>query len=207
MTETTVVHLLALVGSVTYMAQAVPAAVRLLRTKDVGGVSGPSLEVLLISSVWWLAYSIEIGNIPSTVSSAVGLVGTVIAVVTLARLGGLGSRAPLAIAAGLGLMLLVWHEPMVVGAVAAATGALYSIPQAVRLHRRLDESVEGVSLGAWVLTGINGATWLVYGILIGHPILGAAGLISVPVSLWICTTIVRRRRAEASGPGLPALDA
>lgn len=201
MSEETLVHALAIIGSFAYMAQAVPAAVRLIRTKDVGGISGPSLEILLISSVWWLAYSIEIGNIPSMISSAVGLMATVIAVVTLARLGGLGRRAPLAFAAGLGLLLLAWHDPMVIGAIAAATGAAYSIPQAVRLHRRLGESVEGVSLGTWVLTGVNGATWLVYGILIGHPILGAAGIISVPTSIWICTTIVRRRRAEATAVG------
>jgi uncharacterized protein with PQ loop repeat len=191
------IHLLALVGSLAYMAQAVPAAVQLLRTKDVGGLSGPSLEVLLISSVWWLTYSIEIHNVPSIFSSTIGLIATLIAVVTLARLGGLGRRAPLVLAVGIGLMLLVWHEPMVVGAVAAVTGAMYAIPQAVSIHRGVEESVEGVSLWTWVLAGVNGATWLLYGVLIGHPVLGAAGLISVPTSIWICAAIIRERRVTA----------
>jgi hypothetical protein len=84
------------------MSQAVPLAIRLLRTKDVGGVSATSLEGLLVSSVWWLTYSIEIHNIPSTISSAVGLTGTVIAVITLARLGGLGRSAPLVLAGVVG---------------------------------------------------------------------------------------------------------
>jgi uncharacterized protein with PQ loop repeat len=190
----TLTHLLALVGSFAYMAQAVPATIRLLRTRDVGGVSGPSLEILLISSFWWLTYSIEIHNVPSIISSTIGLLATLLAVITLARLGGLGARAPLALAVGIGLILLVWHEPMVVGAVAAVTGALYAVPQAVRIHRQLGESVDGVSLGSWILAGVNGATWLIYGILIGHPILGAAGIISVPTSIWICTTIIRQRR-------------
>ena len=156
-------------------------------------MSETSVEVLLVSSVWWIAFSVEIHNLPSLVSSAIGMVSTIVTLVVLARLGRLSRRAPLAMAAAIGVLALVRSDPTLIGSVAAATGAAYSIPQALRLHRRLGESVEGVSLGAWALTGLNGLTWLVYGVIIGHPLLGISGVISVPNTIWICTTVVRRR--------------
>ena len=73
------------------------------------------------------------------------------------------------------------------------------MPQALRLLRDPDASVAGVSLGTW---GLLTANALVYGLLIRHPLLGAAGLVQLPASF----IVFRRALAERSaGAVLPAL--
>ena len=46
--------------------------------------------------------------------------------------------------------------------------------------------------------GVNAVVWLVYGLLIGHFLLGAAGVIQLPCSIIVMQRTVRDRRAAAS---------
>jgi len=57
-----------------------------------------------------------------------------------------------------------------------------------------------VSPGAGLLTSLNGAVWLAYGVLIRHPGAGAAGVLSCPLGLFIA---LRSGRVGAAQPPLP----
>jgi len=53
----------------------------------------------------------------------------------------------------------------------------------------------------------NGVVWLVYGVLVGHPLLGAAGLLQLPCSMIVIARPLRDRGdaevdagAETLGP-------
>ena len=51
---------IASVATVIYMFMATPSLIRLARTRRVEDVSAASTELLVLSAVWWVAYTIEI---------------------------------------------------------------------------------------------------------------------------------------------------
>ena len=183
--ERVVAHVLAVVGSVTYVVQAVPQTLRVLRDRRVEGVSGASVDALVLSGIWWVAFSIDIGNVPTLVSSALGLVSALVFLAVLLRMGDVHRAGVLVVAVGNAALAVVAKDARLVGVVAAVAGAVDTVPQAVRVVR--GPGATAVSPGAWLLTSVNGAVWLVYGLLIGHPVLGAAGVLSFPLGLYIAT--------------------
>jgi uncharacterized protein with PQ loop repeat len=184
---------IASIATVVYVVMATPSLVRLARSRRLEGVSTASTELLVLSAVWWVAYAVEIDNIPTLVSSALGLFAPSLSMALLWRMGAVGPWAKAALAGGLALVPLSVFRPDVLASVAAAAGASLAVPQAFALLRHPDRSVAGVSAASWTLVGFNGALWLSYGILVGHPLIGAAGLVTVPTSAVVVATLLRRR--------------
>ncbi len=184
---------IASIATVVYVVMATPSLVRLARSRRLEGVSTASTELLVLSAVWWVAYAVEIDNIPTLVSSALGLLAPSLSMALLWRMGAVGPWAKAALAGGLALVPLSLFRPDVLASVAAAAGASLAVPQAFALLRHPDRSVAGVSAASWTLVGCNGALWLSYGILVGHPLIGAAGLVTVPASALVVATLLRRK--------------
>ena len=190
------IHFLAIFGTCISILRVVPMALRLKRTGVVEGVSDASLAIFVVSGVWWVAYSIDLHNVPSLISSFAGLIVSCTSLYMLAKLGGLHLRVAVATAAMVALTVIFHKDTQLMGAIAALSAAAISIPQVYKAARHPD-AMHGVSILSWVLIGTNAAVWLAYGLLIGDPLLGAAGIITIPGALYISWT-ARGANAESA---------
>jgi uncharacterized protein with PQ loop repeat len=181
------IHFLAIFGTLISITRVIPMALRLKHTGVAEGVSDSSLAIFVVSGVWWVSYSIDLHNIPSLISSAAGLVVSCISLYMLAKLGGV--HLPVAIAtSALVVLTIVFHkDTQLMGAIAALSAAAISLPQVYKAARHPD-AMHGVSILSWVLIATNAGVWLTYGLLIGDPLLGAAGIITIPGALYISWT-------------------
>lgn len=88
--------------------------------------------------------------------------------------------------AGLTVTLLEEElTPRALGVTAAVGAAGIAVPQAVRLLRDPDASAANASIGTWVLVAFNALVWLGYGVVVGHPLLGAAGVLQLPCAMIV----------------------
>ena len=198
MTTSALTHLLAVVGTALYVLRAAPAAISLVRSGRPDPSGAPTFGLLFLTGVWWTGYSLEIGNWPSFVAATLSLLAPGVALLLLFRLREVRRSLVLLLLTGAAVTLLEEEfAPRAVGVTAAVGTAAIALPQAVRLLRDPAASVADVSLGTWVLLTANAFVWLVYGYLIGHPLLGAAGVVQLPASFLV----FRRALAERSGRG------
>src|SRR4051812_44714003 len=137
-----------------------PSLMRLACTRRLEGVSAASTELLVLSAVWWVAYAVEIHNIPTLVSSTLGLVAPSASMVLFWRMGALSAWAKVALVGGLALVPLSLSHPDLLGSIAALAGASLALPQALTLLCHPDRSAAGVSATSWAPVGCNGALWL-----------------------------------------------
>lgn len=195
MTEAILVDILAVVGSLLYVATAVPALVEVLRNRDAESVSAGTLDLLLLSGVWWIVYSYDIGNLPTLIASSLAILSPVVILVLKLRSGLFPRRTLAGLVVGLFLLVVVDEiDPMVLGVVAAVLSLLIVAPTAYRVLVR-NQAPEGASLGFWILEAATALVWVVYGILIGHPILGVTGIVVGPTAILI---LMRGRRARST---------
>jgi len=181
------IHFLAIFGTFLSVVRVIPMALRLKRTGVVEGVSDSSLAIFVVSGVWWVAYSIDLNNWPSLISSLAGLIVSCVSLYMLAKLGGLHFRVAVAMAAMVVLTVIFHKDTQLMGAIAALSAAAIAIPQVYTAARR-PEAMHGVSIMSWLLIALNAVVWLAYGLLIGDPLLGVAGIITIPGALYISWT-------------------
>lgn len=181
------IHFLAIFGTLISILRVVPMAIRLKRTGVAEGVSDSSLAIFVVSGVWWVAYSIDLHNWPSLISSFAGLIVSCVSLYMLAKLGGLHFRVAVATAAMVALTVIFHKDTQLMGAIAALSAAAIAIPQVYTAARHPD-AMHGVSILSWLLIATNAVVWLAYGLLIGDPLLGAAGIITIPGALYISWT-------------------
>ena len=67
-------HVLAVAGTTLYVVRAAPATVRLARGQKVEPAMAKTFGLLLLTGIWWIAYSLEIGNTPTLISSGLSLI-------------------------------------------------------------------------------------------------------------------------------------
>jgi len=106
---------------------------------------------------------------------------------------GIGRGVAFVLVAGLAVTFLEELTPRAMGVTAAVGAAGIAVPQAARLLRDRDRSAAGASIGTWALVAFNALVWLVYGVLVGHPLLGAAGLLQLPCSMIVIYYALRGR--------------
>ena len=200
MSEEFVKHALAVIGTALYVARAIPSTVQVIRTRqvDAGGIVG--LDLLTVSGIWWVIYALEIDNYPTLISSLAGLLPAAVTLLILWRAGELHGRGLALLIAGLALIPIALASSRLAAVIAALLGAMIAVPEAISLLRNPDRAHEDVSFTMWALVGMNAVVWLVYGIMIEHPVLGAAGLIQLPCAILICWKLARRGPPPARVP-------
>ncbi len=178
---------------------------------------GHDVRPLLLTGLWWVAYSLEVHNLPSLLSAVLGLLAPAYGLLVLWRVRQVGRGVAFVLVAGLVVTFLEEElTPRAMGVTAAVGAAGIAVPQAARLLRDRDRSAAGASIGTWALVAFNALVWLVYGVLVGHPLLGAAGLLQLPCSMIVIYYALRATRSRepqprgssAAGAGTlgPALD-
>lgn len=192
MSDELIKHGLSVVGTTLQITRAMPSALRVIRTRriDAGGALG--VDLLLISGLWWVVYAFEIGNLPTFVSSLVGLAAPIAALWVLGRSGQLRPRAIALVVIGIALIPVAIESSRDAAVVAAVLGAMIGVPSAIGVLLSPD-AIDDVPIGTWILVGVNATVWIAYGILISHPILGAAGILQLPCCMLIYARALRRR--------------
>ncbi len=196
MDDSTLIHALALIGPLLYMSTSIPALVKVLRNRDAQAVSPATLDLLVLSGMWWIIYSWDIGNVPSLVSSCVAIISPLIIIGLKLASREFHLRSLLALATGLLILpFLNAFDPTDVGAIAAALTLSIVMPTAwsVLIKHR---PAPNASILFWVIQALTALTWLTYGILIGHPILGATGIVVAPIATLIALRLWHERRLE-----------
>jgi len=188
--------LLAAVGwaaTVVTLASSVPQVARLVRTRDVHGVSTWSYLLWASAALWWAGWGVHIGSVPMVVVNVLllPLLGTVVVLLRPrpAQVLFLAASVPLLIGA------LVVLPPL------AAVGAnLFScalaLPSVVEAFRTDDPS--GVAVGTWALLAVASALWLVYNVGLGYPAAATAMVAQGGLAgAVVARTLVDRRRLAA----------
>ena len=179
---------LGILGTFTGLARPLPQFIRLLRIRDAHGVSLDTAVTSCIVSSAWATYGVLAEHAAVAVASGLSAVVFMLIALLALRLGRhvrelraapiwfvtVVAASALAGEAGLGIVL-------VIGALVANT------PQVIVAFRERDLS--GLSPSTWALTASDGATWLLYGIVVRDlPI-----LVNNFFQLTTSLTIVARR--------------
>lgn len=188
------VHVLALVGSLLYMCAAIPALYVVLRDRDADSVSPATLDLLTLSGIWWIVYSWDIQNWPSLISSMVAVCSPIIIVILKLMNKQFPLKALLFLFAGL-VALVVMEEISAtdVGLIAALFSFLIVAPTAWGVLIR-KQPAPHASAWFWLMQATTALVWLIYGIAIGHPILGATGLIVAPTAFLISLSVKNTKK-------------
>lgn len=191
---------LALTGVAVVLAvtQPVPQVVRLLRTRSVAGVSGPTTWLGLTINSAWVAYGVGRGLLPVAVLSGAYVAGyATIAALLLLRGRRSGVGTGLAAAAGLTLLTVVagWA---VLGTVLALAVGVQFVPQVVEAWR--SDDLSGLAPGTYVVGALDGAIWGTYGLVVADVPLVLYGLVMSAVAVLVLVPRRRWARTAAAAP-------
>jgi hypothetical protein len=78
-------HALAVTGTVLYVARAAPATIQIARRREVDPEAATTFGLLLLTGLWWVAYSLEVHNLPSLLSAVLGLLAPAYGLLVLWR--------------------------------------------------------------------------------------------------------------------------
>ncbi|HEX4902520.1 MAG TPA: SemiSWEET family transporter [Acidimicrobiales bacterium] len=192
-----VVTALAVVLALTHP---VPQIVRVVRTRSVAGVSGPTTWIGLVVNVAWVSYGVARGLVPVAVLSGAYVAGYVVVATLLVRRGnrrGVGV-ALLAAAAMAGLTAAGGWA--VLGTVLALAVLPQYLPQVVEAWTADD--LTGLSPGTYVVGVLDGVVWGGFGLVVADRPLVLYGVVMVSVA----TAVLAGRARWAAGQPTGAVE-
>ena len=158
-----------LTANVLGASMALPQARKLVRTRNVDGVSPVWAGLSAAMNAWWAVYGIGAGVWAVVPVCTISFLLYVTIAFVLVREGGFGAvRSVVLGALGVGLVPLPF---LVLGGWATAgvvVGFGYGVqlaPAVIAAHRT--ERLAGVSAGTWILAFFEAALWLAYGVAVG----------------------------------------
>ena len=183
------------IAVVLALTQPVPQIVRVLRTRSVAGVSGPTTWLGLAINVAWVAYGVGRGLVPVAVLSGAYVAGYVAVGVLLLRNGNRkGVGTALAAAAGLVALTSVggW---VALGTVLALSVAVQFLPQVIEAWT--SDDLTGLAPGTYVVSGLDGIVWGGFGLLVADGPLVLYGVVMCSVAVLVLVPRARwARRVE-----------
>jgi len=158
----------------------VPQVVRVLRTRSVAGVSGPTTWIGLAVNVAWVTYGVARGLAPVAVLSGAYVAGYVVIGALLVRGGnrrGLGTG----VLAGVGLAgLAAFGGWGLLGTALALVVVPQYLPQVVEAWT--GEDLTGLSPGTYVVAVLDGVVWGGFGLVAADAPLVLYGVVMVTVA-------------------------
>lgn len=185
------------------LSQPVPQIVRLVRTRSVEGVSGPTTWLGLTVNAGWMAFGVARGLLPVAVLSLAYVIGYAAIAALLVRGGNRSGIGTAAVSTGAIVAVAVALGWTVLGTGLALTVAVQFVPQ-VALAWRSDD-LTGLAGGTYVVCGLDGLVWGGYGLLRAELPLMLYGLVMVSVAVLV---LVPKRRwtakaaADAAAAGM-----
>ena len=181
------------------LSQPVPQIVRLLRTRSIAGVSGPTTWLGLTINAGWVAFGVARGLYPVAVLSVAYVVGYAAIAVLLARGGnraGIGSGV--VVAAGMVAVAAAFGWTTLGTGLALMVAAQF-VPQVAMAWRSAD--LTALSTGTYVVCGLDGMVWGGYGLLHREAPLMLYGAVMLSVAVLV---LVPKRRWTVRSAGLAA---
>lgn len=181
----------------------IPQTVRMLRHRDIAGLSITSYVAWTLSWALWAVYSFKAGALPKAASETVGLISeaalllTLIAVAGRAGLVGVG-KGLIAALPGLTVIAVagwMWG-PIAFALALTAFDAAYLLPQ-IRATIK-SPSLSGVSLWSYGLRMLVAVGWIAYGWALGRPEVGGWGYVIAPFALYVFLRVLADRRRTAA---------
>lgn len=185
---------------VVALAHPVPQVVRVLRTRSVAGVSGPTTWLGFAINSAWVTYGVARGLLPVAVLSGAYVMGYVVVGVLLVRRGnrrGIGAGVLAAI--GLAALVVVggWAA---LGTVLALAVLPQFLPQVVEAWRADD--LTGLAPGTYLIALVDGLVWGGFGAVAGDRPLVLYGVIMCSVAVAVLVPRYRwaARQVPVSAP-------
>jgi uncharacterized protein with PQ loop repeat len=177
----TPVDLLGWTATVVGTVLAAPQLVRLVRTRNVEGLSLLSWQTALVINLAWAIHGANIGQLPQMIASLLALLTTVPILVVMSRTLGrsvVATMLPsLAVAASL-VAVDVFLGTGAYGIVAIVPGVVITAAQSVELVRA--EHVRGLSPVSMALGFVNITLWITWALLIND-----AGSVIAVTATWV----------------------
>jgi uncharacterized protein with PQ loop repeat len=151
-----------------------PQAIRVIRTKNTKGVSDLTATLLISFSVLWAVYGFSIGSAPTVLASAFAIIQEVALLILLFIHRSVKTTSVLAgvTIIAVGVLFTAFEYMWLLGLFISVSTMVSYIPQVVTTLRHPD--ITGISPWFLVVSMLNGASWLAYGIL----------LADIPVIVW-----------------------
>jgi len=185
------------------LSHPVPQVVRVLRTRSVAGVSGPTTWIGFVVNVAWVSYGVAGGLVPVAVLSIAYLAGYLAVGVLLVRAGnrrGLGVGA-LAAATLVGLTAVGGWTAL--GTVLALAVLPQFLPQVVEAWRADD--LTGLAPGTYVLGLLDGVVWGGFGLVAADGPLVLYGVVMCTVAAAVLVPRLRWAARQDQQGALPAV--
>lgn len=208
-----IMTLVVIAANVFGAAMALPQASKLLRDRNVDGVSMTWAAVSATVNGWWGVYGIGVGDVSILPVSIVSVLAYIVIAVGVVRFGTVPAGRLLrpAVAATVAVAVVPLVAVLLDGWATAgiALGALYGIqlcPAVIAVYRVAD--VSGVSLATWLIAFAEAVLWGVYGLArldVGLMTLAVTG--TLMSSLVIVRLFVRRPRRAYQPAGPPGFAA
>jgi uncharacterized protein with PQ loop repeat len=179
------------------LTQPVPQIVRVLRTRSVAGVSGPTTWIGFVVNLAWVSYGIARGLLPVAILSGAYVAGYVVVGVLLVR-GGNRRGVGTGLLAGIGLASLVSVGGWVaLGTVLALAVLPQFLPQVIEAWTADD--LTGLAPGTYLIGMLDGVVWGGFGLLVADRPLVLYGAVMCSVAAAVLVPRFRwaaRQRAE-----------
>lgn len=146
---------------------AAPQLVRLIRTRNVEGLSLLSWQAALVINIAWAMHGVNIGQLPQMISSALALLTTVPILLLMARTLGRGvfpTVLPSIVVAACMVAVDLFLGSAAYGIVAIIPGIVITAAQSVELVRA--KHVRGVSPLSMALGFVNISMWVAWALLV-----------------------------------------
>lgn len=163
----TPVEVLGWVAAVVGVSISVPQVVRLLRTRDVSGLSVVGWQTIISITLAWTIHGIRVEQANMVVSNLIGVGLTVLVLALIARelrLNLARLLLPGVLAAGVLVGVDILFGAGIYGAVAIIPAVMANSAQSVELVR--SPRVDGVSPLFLILATVNQALWFSWGLMV-----------------------------------------
>ncbi len=171
------------------LSQPVPQIVRLVRTRSVVGVSGPTTWLGLAVNAGWMAFGVARGLVPVAVLSFAYVVGYAAIATLLVRGGNRRGIVTALVATGAMAATAAVLGWTVLGTALALTVGAQFVPQVVLAWRSVD--LTALSTGTYIVCGLDGVVWGGYGVLTTEAPLVLYGVVMSSVAVLV---LVPKRR-------------
>ena len=195
--------LVIIAANVIGAAMAFPQAWRVLRHRQIAGVSPTWAAVSVITNAWWVVYALAIGNPAIIPVAGVSVIGYAAIVVGLAHQGALVDGFGLALGASMAVALVPLAALQLGGWPIAglSLGLLYAVqlsPAVITAIRASD--LVGVATGTWIVAAVESALWGVYGVARGDLGLISLAVVGIVMSTIVLTRVARFRALRLATP-------